>query len=65
MGNLYDYPVSERKKKFEESLNELPQDSPISTEDMIRELAIMRKGYYNPHDWGFAEDNEKKQSNKT
>lgn len=54
--SIYDYPVSERKKKFEESLNELPTDSPIGTEDMIRELAILRKGYYAPHEWGFEEE---------
>lgn len=59
MGNIYIYPLSERKKKFEEITESLPTDSPISAEDMIRELAILRKGYYDPHSWGFAKEGEK------
>lgn len=59
MSNIYDYPVNERKKRFEEIMESIPTDSPISTEDMIRELAILRKGYYDPHSWGFAEEEEK------
>lgn len=56
MGNIYDYPVNERKKKFEESLKGLPKDNPITTEDMMRELAILRRGYYDPCEWGFEEE---------
>nr|WP_024835530.1 hypothetical protein [Clostridium sp. 12(A)] len=36
---------------FEEALNDFPTDNAISIE-----LAILRKGYYNPHSWGFAEE---------
>lgn len=59
MKNIYDYPVNERKKKFEEIIDSLPTDNPVSTEDMIRELAMLRKGYYDPHSWGFEEEGEK------
>lgn len=53
------YSASERKKKWDESLKKLPTDSPFTVEGMMRELTIMRKGYYDPHEWGFAEENEK------
>ena len=60
MVNIDDYPLSERKKRFDEIIEGLPTDSPFSAEDMIRELAILRKGYYDPHSWGFAEEEEKR-----
>lgn len=64
MWNIYNHSVSERKKKFDESLEALPTESPITTEAMMRELAILRKGYYDPCEWGFPEEDEN-ESNKS
>lgn len=51
--NIYDYPPEERRKIFEQNLKEIENNNVINSEDMMKHLAIMRKGYYNPEDWGF------------